>query len=493
MQRLPQRARRWALRLNEASCQCVRRLRSKSIDAMNAPATRITLAEWDDRYAELCAAGLSEPDYGGPLRRHVDDGDLRLLRLRFDNSAASLRLWNFLLTEEERLHRAREEGNKIVGTMKDLGTAPVIAYSFDRMVAFYPDGAWWTPCVMEGTAGLLRIADSLGIDDSFCPARALLGAFVNEAHFPIPDLLVCSVGATCDDLSAIAQRLDYLGHSVFWWEIPHRRTPAPDEPAVQLPGGFRAAEEQVAFVKSELERLCHALEDCAGQRLTDERLRHGIRKANRVRRRLGRLRNLVYQTPICPLPALEMQIAEMLALHFCSDPEESVRVLDALLETAERRVSAGSGVLPRHAVRVFWINPVADLRVMNLLEDVGGRVCGTEYLFCHALDEIPEELPPIEALARMTLADPMVGSPADRAGRVCQDMRRFGAEAAVISKIPGASHCGLEGTIMGDLIREQLGVPVVEIEVPPIADSMEPTLITRLEALVETVRERRKQ
>ncbi|MHC4178556.1 MAG: hypothetical protein ACYSWU_13680, partial [Planctomycetota bacterium] len=143
---------------------------------MNQTARRIMLDEWDRRYAELRAAGLREPDYGGPLRRHVDDGDLRLLRLRMDDSAAALRLWNFLLTEEERLHRARAEGTKIVGVMKDLGTVPVMAYSLpaDELVAFYPDGAWWIPCVMERSAGLLEIADSLGIDDSFCPVRAML-------------------------------------------------------------------------------------------------------------------------------------------------------------------------------------------------------------------------------------------------------------------------------------------------------------------------------
>ena len=53
----------------------------------------------------------------------------------------------------------------------------------------------------------------------------MLGAFQTEAHFPIPGLLTCSVGATCDDLSAIAQRLEGMGHPIVWWEIPHRRDP----------------------------------------------------------------------------------------------------------------------------------------------------------------------------------------------------------------------------------------------------------------------------
>jgi hypothetical protein len=134
---------------------------------------------------------------------------------------------------------------------------------------------------------------------------------------------------------------------------------------------------------------------------------------------------------------------------------------------------------------------VADLRVMNLLEDCGGRLCGTEFLFCHALDAIPEDLPPMEALARMALADPMVGPSADRAARIARDARAFGAEAVVISRIPGASHCATEGGVIGQIVRQQIGLPVVELEVPPVADPLWPTLKTRLEALVETVIERR--
>jgi benzoyl-CoA reductase/2-hydroxyglutaryl-CoA dehydratase subunit BcrC/BadD/HgdB len=451
---------------------------------------RITLEQWDRRYEQLQKAGLSQPDYGGPLSRHVADGDQRLLKLRYDNSPAALRLWNFLLTEEDRLREARAAGKKIVGTMKDLGTVPVMAYSFDNVVAFYPDGAWWIPCVMELSAGLLDIADSLGIDESFCPVRAMLGAFVTGAHFPVPDMLTCSVGATCDDFSAIAQRLNGLGYPVFWWEIPHRRRPEPNERAVSLPGGFVAPECQVEFVKSELERIRGALEDLTGSQLDEERLSAGIRKANRVRRYLAELRYLAFTAEPCPIPALEMLIAEMLAIHFCSDRQETIEVLCELLDEVKTRVRASTGILKADAVRVFWVNPVADLQVMNLLEDCGGRICGTEYLFTHALDEIPEDLPPLDALAQMALADPMAGSSLDRAERIYTDIGRFGSEAVLISRIPGASHCALEGQIIGDIVRDRLGIPVLEIEVPPVTDSIRPTMRTRLEALIETVKAR---
>ncbi|MBN2023398.1 MAG: 2-hydroxyacyl-CoA dehydratase [Pirellulales bacterium] len=452
---------------------------------------KLTLDQWDRRYDALVAGGLREPSYGGPLGRHVDDGNLRLCKLQMDDSPAALRLWNFLLSEEDRLADARRRGARLVGVLKDLGTVPVMAYSLDRVVAFYPDGAWWIPCVMEQSDGLLAIADRLGVDESFCPVRAMLGAFESQAHFPIPDLLIASVGATCDDLSAIAQRLEGMGHPIFWWEIPHRRPPEAGEDAVHLPGGCVAPAAQVAFVRDELERVRQCLARFAGQELTDARLAEGIGRANRVRRLLGQLRQMAYSAPAAPLPALEMLIAEMLAIHFCSDQNECMAVLGELVEEARRRERAGVGAVAPEAVRVFWLNPVADLRAMNVLEDAGGRVCGTEYLFSHALDPIDEDVPPTEALARSALADLMVGSPIDRAERVCRDMRAFGAEALVISRIPGASHCSLEGAIIGEVVRQRLGVPVVEVEVPPLTDAMEPTLRTRLEALVETVRDGR--
>ncbi|MCP4610339.1 MAG: 2-hydroxyacyl-CoA dehydratase [Planctomycetes bacterium] len=452
---------------------------------------RITLAQWDLQYEQLLKGRTYQPDYGGPLSRHLNDGDQRLLKLRYDNSAAALRLWNFLLTEEDRLCATRSSGKKLIGTMKDLGTVPVMAYSFDNLVAFYPDGAWWIPCVMELSAGLLSIADSLGIDESFCPVRAMLGAFVTGAHFPLPDRLICSVGATCDDFSAIAQRLEGLGHSILWWEIPHRRKAEPGEEAVNLPGGFSAPKCQVEFVKSELQRIKTALEETTGEKLDTDKLSAGIKQANQVRTLLAELRRLAFIAELCPIPALEMLIAEMLAIHFCSDRHETIEVLEELLEEVKARVKAGVGILDADAAKIFWVNPVADLQVMNLLEDCGGRICGTEYLFTHALDPIPEDIPPLEALAQMALADPMIGSSTERAQRICTDISRFGSEAVLISRIPGASHCALEGQVISEIVQDKFDIPVLEIEVPPVIDSMRPTVRTRLEALVETIKARR--
>lgn len=460
---------------------------------MSADPQKITMDAWDARWDELHREGIEEPSYGGRLSRHICDGDFRLRNLVFDNSAASLRLWNFLLTEEERLAQARTSGKKIVGAMKDLGTVPVMAYSLPDLVAFYPDGAWWTPCIMELSAGLLGVADALGIDESFCPVRAMLGAFETRAHFPIPDLLTCSVGATCDDFSAIAQRLEGMGHPIFWWEAPLRRNPDPGENPVRLPGGFAAPATQLEFVEEELQRVRNALSELSGHSLDDDTLAAGIREANRVRAILNELRELAYTCEPCPMPALEMLIAEMVAIHFCSDREEAHEVLQGLVDEVKHRAREGKGVLPKGAARIFWVNPVADLRAMNLLEECGGRICGSEYLFSHALDQIPQDIPPMSALAQMALADPMTGEAGDRADRIVKDIERFNAEGLIISRIPGASHCATEGDIIRESVQSKMDLPVVEIEVPPLSDAVRAQIGNRLEALVETILTRRKK
>jgi hypothetical protein len=238
-------------------------------------------------------------------------------------------------------------------------------------------------------------------------------------------------------------------------------------------------------------RILSELEKVSGFILRDEDLHQGIEKANQVRRMLQELRKLVYGSNLCPLPALEMLIVEALSIHFCSDQNECIDVLESLLHEVRDRVDRCMGVLDDHAAKLFWVNPPADLRIMNLMEDCGARLAGADFMFLHAMETLPTDCAPLEALARVALSDPMVGSCQERAGRIYQDVLAMGAEAVVISRIPGASHCAWEGQLIRNYLQSRLDVPVIEIEIPCLIDSMEPTFCTRFEALVETVKQRR--
>lgn len=482
---------------------------------------QVSMREWDILYKNIPLSFIRQHKYVSRISEHFRAGDKRLAHLRFDNSLASLRLWNFLLSEEERLEHWRRDGRKLFGVMKDLGTIPVLIAATDKAIGFYPDGAWWTPCMMELSDHLFNIADEHGIGDDACPVRATFAAFVNQQHFPIPDLCIAAVGSCCDDFSAIMQRIAGLGHKFLWWELPYRKDLQSwyqHLAGSRLPNQERFPAPLLSFTIRQLTLVKKGIEDALSTKLTDKMIRRSIAKANQVRRILRRLRDLSYGSLPVPAAGLELLICEAIGLHFCSDPEESIQVLRSFLETVEQRVhpvrkfnpkgwnnrlsdklitglsngvSQGQGILKGNPYRLTIVNPVADLKMLNLIEEMGGCVAGTEYLFSHAFEHIPENIPPLQALAYMVLSDPMIGSAGYRARRVLEQARKYRAEAVVICRIPGASHCASESRIISDAVRAKLALPVLDITVPSYIDPILPALKTRIRAFFEILETRR--
>ena len=467
---------------------------------------QVSMRKWDILYNRIPRSFIRQHKYISRISEHFRTGDKRLAHLRFDNSLASLRLWNFLLSEEERLEHWRRSGRKLFGVMKDLGTIPVLIAATDKAIGFYPDGAWWTPCMMELNDRLFRIADEHGIGEDACPVRATFAAFVNREHFPIPDLCIAAVGSCCDDFSAIMQRIAGLGHKFLWWELPYRKDLQPWYHHIvgsSLPNQERFPAPLLSFTMKQLALVKRGIEDALDTKLTDKMIRRSIAKANQVRRILRRLRDLSYGSLPVPAAGLELLICEAIGLHFCSDIDESIQVLGAFLETVEQRVKAGQGILKGNPYRLTIVNPVADLKMLNLIGEMGGCVAGTEYLFSHAFEHIPEDIPParpddsghsggpLQALAYMVLSDPMIGSAGYRARRVLEQARKYRAEAVVICRIPGASHCASESQIISDAVRAKLALPVLDITVPSYIDPILPALKTRIRAFFEILETRR--
>ena len=81
----------------------------------------LSAAQWDAR--------PRPPGVARSFAEWIAVGDGRLADLRFEGDPTSRRLWEFVLSEEERLRAARAAGAFIVGAMKDLGTVPVLVHS----------------------------------------------------------------------------------------------------------------------------------------------------------------------------------------------------------------------------------------------------------------------------------------------------------------------------------------------------------------------------
>ena len=289
---------------------------------------------------------------------------------------------------------------------------------------------------MEHDAGLLEIADSLGIDDSFCPVRAMLGAFVDRGPFPHPRPADVQRRG---DLRRLLGHRPAAGRPGLPDPLVGDAAPPPARSrartAVELPGGFAApARARSTFVRAELERVRAALEAYGrASRSTTSGSPRASRRANRVRRLLAELRRLVF-TRRSRARCRPWRCSSPRCWRSTSAPTRTrrSRVLEELLDEVRRRVAAGDGVL-------------AAGRRPRLLGQPGGRSAGDEPAggraaagsaapsTCSATPwtRSPRTCRRWRPWPGWRWPIPMVGSAADRAERICArdpPLRRRGGD-----------------------------------------------------------------
>ncbi|MFH0765459.1 MAG: 2-hydroxyacyl-CoA dehydratase family protein [Calditrichota bacterium] len=471
------------------------------------PPARISCQDWHSLFREIPDSLLDEyryyrhwgktawNNYLQPPSAFAVYGARYLKRLKYDNSLAALRLWGFLLNESERLFRARQMGSKIVAVMGDLGPLPVLVGSFPNLIPFYPDCLWWTPFLNESEV-LFEAAAELGIGEDCCFVRAALGGFVKRAYFPDPDLAIAATGASCDDMAAVIQHARWkTGIPFHHFELPLRRSGGMRlgaEPMVEI-NGVEAPQAALELLKREVGEVIAKLEVAAGERLNEAKFQESVRQSNRLRSLIAELKRLTYTAPAAPLPALELMNVEFSALTGYGDREETIAILKHLIATVQDRVKKDVGVLDPDAIPIAWVNPTADPLLLCWWEDLGGRVVATEYVIRQALTPLSEGLSPEETIARSILQGSLIGFSGQRAAWAVEEALNHGAEGAIITGIFASSHCGAETWLMRDELSRKLGGPVLTFDVagPGKADQ-QAQIRTRMEALAETLKNRRK-
>jgi hypothetical protein len=426
-------------------------------------------------------------------------GSRHLRRLKFDNSLAALRMWGFVMSETERLFRARQVGRQVIATMGDLGGTPPMVLAAGNTVPFYPDCIWWLPFLNESTV-LFDAAAALGIGESACYSRAALGAFAKQSYFPPPALCVAATGASCDDYGAVEQLVADMGYPMHWFELPLRKDCAGGSAASRFQEFGRTAygvDYQLAardLLVAQFGGLRRRLETTLGREIAAAALSSSIRQVNRVRRKVAHIRDLVHSAPAAVFPALEMMVVEFGSLHFYSDIDEWESILTHIEQTVEQRRSGvgdrGSGV-GESPLRVVWVTPPADPLLLCFAEDLGLRVVGTEYVINQALGAIAEDGEPMAALADALLNASLTGSSRARARSIIEQAHRYDAEGVVISGILGGSHCALETNLIRDYVAAETDLPVLAFDVPAPATGVSSQVKTRLEAFAELLRARR--
>ncbi len=454
---------------------------------------KILLKEWSQQFKQLDTDFINSfyyyknNDWGRylfPPATFMVYGARQLKHLKLDNSLASLRLWGFCFNESERLFRAKQSGKKVIAAMGDLGTVPVIITAFPDCIPFYPDCTWWTPFFNESNV-LLDRASEMGVPEASCFVRSALSAFDKKAYFPKPDLLFASTGSSCDDYSCIMQMIGNLGHEIVWLEMPYRRANQKyftGDKYKKTVDGLEYPARFEDYLVSEYKKVWHKMSELTGID-NIELLKQSIKKTNQLRQLVQNIKKLCCEAEVAPLPALEMMVVEFGNLYAYADFDEWLDICEMIYETIKGRVKKGVSVLDEKAIPIAWIMPTADPILLNLVEDLGGRVVATEYVINQALSPIEENIEPFNALARSFLNASLIGSTEERVRRIKEQVEQGKVKGVIITNMLGASHCAMETKLIEKMLDK---VPVLAIDVPAPLGITE-QLRTRIAAFMETL------
>ncbi len=430
------------------------------------------LIETTRYYRDLPDAEWSQ--YLFPPSTHLVYGNRLLRKLRFDNSLAALRLWGYVMSEGERIFRARQAGKKVVAVMGDLGAATPLIYSFKDTIAFYPDCLWWTPFLMESRT-LFDEAAQLGMNEDCCYVRAALGGFSKRAYFPQPDLSIGTVGATCDDMAAVMSEASYLGYDIHYFELPFR-----DDSA-----GNR--ERLAEMLAGQYALLSRKIEEITGQKFSESRFGDIIEKANLLRKLIKDIKDATARSTLNPMGAVELLNVEFAALSYYGDLDECLSVVYDVWKTIEKRSKYNRGYSGQD-VRIIWVTPPADPILMNDLEKLGGRVVGSEYVINQTKPQIDPSLNPFQALAEAQIQGSLMGGTDFRAQLVLDQAAKRRADGVVISGVFGSTHCPYETYPIIERLRKE-SVPVLAFDVvAPGKVQLQSQIFNRMEAFMESLK-----
>ncbi|MBC8276915.1 MAG: 2-hydroxyacyl-CoA dehydratase [FCB group bacterium] len=414
-----------------------------------------------------------------PPSTHNLYGNRLIRKLKFDNSPASLRLWGYVLSEGERIYRARQAGMKVAAVMGDLGAVPPLIYAFENVTVFYPDCLWWTPFMMESKV-LFDEAGEFGLGDDCCFVRASLGAFAKKAYFPQPDFSVAAVGATCDDMSAVISEAEFLGNEIHYFELPHRHDDG----------------SQTAALKKMLARqyrdLCRKIELKFGQKFSETRFFDTLTKVNEARALIAESKDILARSPLNPMGAVEMMCLEFSALSYYGDLDECILCLRDVRDEMKSRLEQSRGY-PGQNLRLVWITPPADPLLMNYAEDLSGRIVGSEYLINQTTPLFKTEGDPFDILAEAHLSASLTGSSDFRVKLTLEELERTSADGVIISGIFGSSHCPYETIPVMNALREK-NIPVLAFDVvAPGKKKLQSQILNRMQAFMESLQARQRR
>jgi len=309
--------------------------------------------------------------------------------------------------------------------------------------------------VMGENFSLANAGVDAGLSPEFNPWNLIMvGSLAGRAAEP--GLAGAAIACACwdDQLKKSWQVLsECLDIPVYFWEIPR----------------YDADSEKwaVKFLKAELEQLFKWLEFQTGQKVTQKSLAEAIRQGNMVRRDLQVLDELA-QSDSRLLGGLEYYILQLISSDYLPGPIELHGIYSRLIDEIGQRVQTGQAVPAAGSAKALRIYLMGDetqqFQLMNTIEGCGGRVVGTDFRLALYYELMPEEGQPLENLARWIWKMPSNMPTGERLRATLPFIRRQKPDAVIINSTTGSRNLPGSERMVRDIIKEQMGIPVLSIE-----------------------------
>jgi benzoyl-CoA reductase/2-hydroxyglutaryl-CoA dehydratase subunit BcrC/BadD/HgdB len=385
------------------------------------------------------------------------------------NSALWYRLWTGIA-------RASRNGEPV--NWSSLAGPPEIFHAMDLACVMHEPVSTWT-CSLPGRPNerYIDAAHAAMVTDHVCSNHKIMIGAALLGDLPRPTT-ICHTIQPCDSIVASYSSLaDRLGVPHFGVDIPMWRD-----------------ERAVGYIADELEEMVVFLEAHTGKRLTDDRLRRAMEKANEARALNARANQLLTRVP-SPLPGPANALAMGAGLEECTQFYRGY--LEAGLAKAER----GEGYCPGERIRLAWFSTglAHDETLGGWLRDEFGAVIVNDMIGTDTSVPAPDlssRRKMLEAISQSLILAPMsrecwgmFSHWQDHAVAACRD---YHVDAVLMTVSLGCKSVWGATKLLRDRILDETGIPSLVVEAD-ICDartySLEDTR-ARISAFLDMVRPR---
>jgi len=382
-------------------------------------------------------------------------------RLRFDTELKSFDgLMSLFLSSAE---RAIASGKKVVAKGPISPVEPIYAAGALAYDPYTHEAV--VHAVMKENLNLTSEAIDAGLSSDSNPWNLMmLGAVVARKNEVAIDAYSTACGCWDDQIKKSWQLMaEATGAPLHFWEVPRFDA--------------ESAEWAIKYLVKELKQLFDWLAIQTGHKITDCSLIESIRCGNLLRQDLMEITQML-QLPKVPISALEYYLAQTMSGDYVQDPEMLHDRYRVLIQELKERVSnsvAAPGLLSEKPLRIYFMGEeTQEFRVWNAIEDYGGVLVGCDTHLSLYYEPIKEDGSAIEDLARWVWRMPYNLPTAERIKATIPYIKQQKPDAIIISSVVGSRNIPGAERYTRDIIRDELGLPVLSLETTLPLENTEP-------------------